>query len=361
MRRIATVLIVVLMTAAGLACATDLGRQAPDRVASPGTPAPPDPAMIRQGGDTIADAVPIAIPYTGGGTTTGYTDDYDEVCPFTGMAPDVVYRVTPAVAMQVTIDLCGSQYDTKVYVYDAAMNLLGCNDDHYSGDPCGQYVSLLEGVALAGGEPSYIVIDGYGTESGEYELAVSEFTPCDLDIPAGAVAEGEPPLVPDYEDCHNNGCSGSCPDSVWQLLPGDPAGELVFHGRSGWYQMQQSSTRDTDWLEIILGPLGVVEITVDAEAPLYLFELGPQECSDVAVLQTVQGGACQPATMTVTGEPGATVWIWTGPTTFEPPTWMDPDGDGGAEFDYVLWLTGLESGPVAVETRTLSQVRALYR
>ncbi len=361
MRRIATFLIAMPMVIACLAAAADLGRQAPARPAASGKAPPPDPRVIRQGGDTLLDAVPIPIPYTGSGSTTGYADDYDEMCPFTGMAPDVVYEVTPAAAMQVTIDLCGSQYDTKVYAYGADMSLLGCNDDHYAGAPCGQYVSLLEGVHLAGGEPSYIVVDGYGPESGTYEIAVTEFQPCDLPIPADALAEGEPPLVPEYEDCHNNGCSGPCPDSTWQLLPGDQAGELVFHGRSGWYPAQVGSLRDTDWLEIVLGPLGVAEITVDAEAPLYLFELGPQECSEVGVLQNVQGGACQPATLTVTGEPGATVWIWTGPTTFEPPPWLDPDGDFVAEFSYVLWLSGLESGPVAVETRTLGQVRALYR
>jgi len=51
----------------------------------PITPPPPDPVLLRQGGDTIETAIEITYqgaPYTG--TTTGYTNDYDEACPWAG-------------------------------------------------------------------------------------------------------------------------------------------------------------------------------------------------------------------------------------------------------------------------------------
>ena len=36
-----------------------------------------------------------ALPYVMMGTTVGYTDDYDEECPYTGStSPDVVYSFT---------------------------------------------------------------------------------------------------------------------------------------------------------------------------------------------------------------------------------------------------------------------------
>ena len=55
------------------------------------------PADGRQGGDTILDAVAIALPYSGTGTTVGYNDDTDESCPYDGStSPDVVYSATPA-------------------------------------------------------------------------------------------------------------------------------------------------------------------------------------------------------------------------------------------------------------------------
>ena len=59
------------------------------------------PAPTRQGGETVADAVVIAaLPYNDSGTTAGYVDDYDEVCPYTGStSPDVVYSYTPTEEM----------------------------------------------------------------------------------------------------------------------------------------------------------------------------------------------------------------------------------------------------------------------
>ncbi len=102
----------------------------------------------RQGGDTIADAVAIpGIPFTTTGTTTGYIDDYDEACPYTGStSPDVVYTFTLAADQILDIDMLGSQYDTKIYLYDEALDLVACNDDYYP-----DYVSRLRDLPLDGG------------------------------------------------------------------------------------------------------------------------------------------------------------------------------------------------------------------
>jgi hypothetical protein len=74
MRWLALFIVVLCMTPAGGA---DLTPQQPIKAVADVAPAPPDPAVLRQGGDTIDDAVPLTVPYDGGGTTTGYTDDYD--------------------------------------------------------------------------------------------------------------------------------------------------------------------------------------------------------------------------------------------------------------------------------------------
>ena len=83
----------------------------------------------RQGGDNVESAIVISqIPSTVFGTTVGYNDDYDEVCPYSSStSPDVVYSFTPeSDIMEVTIDLCGEGnfYDTKVYVYEGAIGTL---------------------------------------------------------------------------------------------------------------------------------------------------------------------------------------------------------------------------------------------
>ena len=177
---------------AGFAAAADLGNLTPAKSDPivPENPVNPD----RQGGDTIFDATVIpGLPYNDSGTTFGYLDDYDEVCPYSGStSADVCYVYTPAAAAAVDIDLCGSSYDTKLYVYDAGLALVACNDDFYFDDVCGVYVSKLENVNLAAGETYYIIVDGYGGDAGDYLLEIIGFEPCVVDCPAGAFIEGEP-------------------------------------------------------------------------------------------------------------------------------------------------------------------------
>ena len=71
---------VLVLTMVGAAVANDLGNVMPEK-----TDVYPDYVNpgVRQGGDTIADAVAISIPGNNAGTTAGYNDDYDEACPYT--------------------------------------------------------------------------------------------------------------------------------------------------------------------------------------------------------------------------------------------------------------------------------------
>ena len=295
----------------------------------------------RQGGDTIFDATIIpGLPYSDAGTTAGYNNDYDEVCPYSGStSPDVVYEYTAPVNIDVNIDLCGSSYDTKLYVYDSGLNLVACNDDFYFSDPCGVYVSKLEGVTLSAGVTYYIVIDGYGGDFGDYILDIQLGPePCVVECPPGAVAEGEPPLVDGYEDAHNGGCNSPQFGNPFQYLSGQGNNTLQFCGVSGWYD---GNFRDTDWFVVYMGFSGVIEIYIDAEQPVYLYELGPQDCNSVGVVQNVIGGPCLPGYMSIFGAPGAPVWIWAGPTVYSP-----PGGFIGNEFDYVMTISGIMDGDV---------------
>ncbi len=115
--RTSLVLLLGLALAAA-AAAQDLGPQAP--VKTPRSYPESIPNPVRQGGDTFASAFTIpSLPFTDTGTTAGYANDYDEVCPTGSLAPDVVYRFESATPQSIEVDLCGSDYDTKVYIYDA--------------------------------------------------------------------------------------------------------------------------------------------------------------------------------------------------------------------------------------------------
>lgn len=142
--------------------------------------ATPVAAGPRQGGDHPADAVPIpALPFTDTGITTGLADDFAWSCPYgnSGVAPDVFYRYEPSVDETIRIDLCGSLYDTCVYLIDADTGeMIACNDDFYLDETCGIYVSCIEAVSVVAGERYLIDVDGYPNSHGEYLLNVWSLT-----------------------------------------------------------------------------------------------------------------------------------------------------------------------------------------
>jgi len=144
-----------------------------DKKGTSTNPAYVNPTNPKQGGDNIANAepipfIPIAIP----GTTDGYMDDYDEVCNYLNPgAPDVVYSFVPDMDWIVTISLCQSFYDTKLYVYEDMWTPgapYACNDDF-----CPGFMSEIQDLFLASGHTYYIVVDGWSPfDYGDYLLEI---------------------------------------------------------------------------------------------------------------------------------------------------------------------------------------------
>lgn len=262
----------------------------------------------RQGGDDISAALVLTgpLPILTGGSTEGYSDDYDEVCPYEGStAPDVVYSYTPVSTVTVDIDLCGSEFDTKLYVYENTVTPglpFDCSDDFYLDDSCGIYVSKIEEAILTGGNTYYIVIDGYDNSSyGNYSMTISENNPpppCtwgeDFLCPAAATSEGE--------TCGNNS-NGGCtmpPDTRnWESIPDSGA---VFCGTL-W---AEGGSRDTDQYELVLAEASYVILTADANCPVHFGLLsggtggygGNPDCDYITgITPGAFAGPCDPGTL----------------------------------------------------------------
>jgi len=215
------------------------------------------PAPERQGGETIADATVIgSLPYNDFGSTVGYVDDYDEVCPYTGStSPDVVYSFTPA--GDVTngfVSLCGdTDYDSKLYIYENAVTPgtpFACNDDECVSALGQNYVSELTGLTFTGGNTYYFVVDGYGGNSGNYEIDVTgegggtTFDPptdVAVDEATGTVSWSAPVIPNDWlddMDSYNAGEYLALQSDDWTTWSGTPGGaddgyvvdELSFSG-----------------------------------------------------------------------------------------------------------------------------------
>ena len=169
-----------------------LEAQLPEKPAYTGPKNIPDPNVILQGGEDCASATAIpAIPYFNTGTTVGYADDYDAICPSSSTSPDVVYSYTPEVDICVDISLCDeSAYDTKLFVYenDCALPEIACNDDACTTPNYpNPYVSRITGLQLTAGNTYYIVVDGWSGDAGSYSINVTECAP-DLRVcPDGSI------------------------------------------------------------------------------------------------------------------------------------------------------------------------------
>jgi len=235
-----------------------------------------NPPEVAVGGEDIGSAVAIGVPGSSSGNTCDNADNYDEVCPYSGSTSgDEVYSIS-GVSGQITIDLCNSGYDTKVYVYEnAAGNLIACNDD-FCNDPSGNpYRSQVSCVNLNANSTYYVVVDGYFGDCGDYNISTYASTGCPEvcdpeNCPPNAQLEGEPVCGPNYVDSYNGGCN-SVP-VAYSALAND--GCTTVCGAGGNYTFNGLSYRDTDWYSLSLPVACTVTATLcgSFESLLYILD-----------------------------------------------------------------------------------------
>lgn len=322
----------------------------------PGATSEPKPPGViyegggRTGGDTFADAVAIyGLPYGDSGSTCGYVNNYDETCPYNGStSPDVVYSYTPAAHGAISVDLCSSQYDTKVYIYAGGVgNLIACNDDAgcgYSG-----YQSELPDVALLAGVTYYIVVDGYGGACGTYVLDVG-FGPIGCPAwycPPGALLEGEPECHDDYDDTYNGGCNSTGWTEVWAQT----GGCSTLCGKSGTYNYQGQSYRDTDWFAVV-GAGGTTVMECCAMFPLQILFIWGLDC-DNPQYHYALASPLEEAILSHDLAAGQEAWLWVGPSVFN---------GVPCSSQYIMDVCGIEGEPpVPTKPGSWGSIKAAFR
>jgi hypothetical protein len=343
--------------------ATDFGNAPKDTKTNthigqnPGTP------DEREGGEDMDNPVVInALPFDDTGNTSDNIDNYDVACPVgSSQSPDVVYSYTPTMNECIRVDLCGSGYDTKTYIFDGSYNVIACNDDYYYNDDCGEYVSLIEEAQLVAGSEYFIIIDGYGGDSGDYILNIRISDPAPpWPLMCEGLNEGEPPLGYNYADAFNGGCnSPQFGNPIADLTQaGDENGNLIFCGQSGWYNQSNGSTwRDTDWMYFMIGQSGMIEWTLEAEYQVNGLLLSGDCDAGINIADLITFTPSIPAFMMIIGNPGDVVMLWVGPSDYSPPS-----GFVGYEFSYKCIFTGLNAdGPVPTSNLSFDAMKSLYR
>ena len=353
--KVATFVIIALFALSSVALAIDPIKAMPAKADEMNDPGKPDG---REGGEDISTAWTIyALPFNDTGNTCDNFNDYDEACPYTGStSPDVVYAYEPAEDMCVSISLCNSFYDTKVFVYeDVAGNvpINGCNDDNFDCvKPPVSYTSWIPSLAVTAGHVYYIVVDGYGGACGDYVLEMTEVDcPIPCDVVCVGVPEGEPTCYDGYDDNYNAGCNASG-GPVFQI---QPVGDTTICGESGVFAFGGTTYRDTDWYQIY--PCGGVPISITVEAEfgvLFGFVEGIADCVAPAFYSYTTAPECTPTTLTE--------YLPYGPfAIFVSTDAWDPLYTCGKE--YSLTITGYDEhcDPTPVEAASWTTIKSLYR
>jgi hypothetical protein len=305
------------------------------------------PSGLQGGGDTFGSATVIpSLPYFDGGSTCAFANDYYPECAFQGnsAAPDVVYKYTPQASTCVDIALCGSSFDTVLHVYDGAQGaLVACDDDGCAAQ------SRIQNLHLSAGIPYYIVVDGWGTDCGNYSLAVRSCTgPCEVTC-VGGTPEGEPACFDGYTDQFNGGCNATPP--AFQPLTCNDAGVTVCGHYGTYLGATGRQLRDTDWYEITLTGPTLLECCVVGEVPTQLAVLGAS-CNPVTVLcGSVFGEACAPMCCQVQLTAGQ-YRVFVAPSIYS---------GYPCDSDYELTIHGYQCPTVGVEPAHWGTVKRLFR
>ena len=117
-------------------------------------------------GDTQGDAISVsALPYTDNhSNSVCYTDQHPIYS-----SSDVYYEYEVQASDEgITASLCGSSFDTYLTVTDKYGNILNANDDHPS---CGTSSECT--VNVMGYDNVYVIVEGWGSLSGDYALNIT--------------------------------------------------------------------------------------------------------------------------------------------------------------------------------------------
>ena len=136
--------------------------------------------------DLCSGALPIACGQTITGSTATATSDAVGTCVTTlNTAPGVWYTFSGDGSLT-TLSLCGSTYDTKIGVFSGSCGTLTCvtGNDDFSGCGLRSQVTFTANV----GTTYYVLVTGFGTNSGNYSLERTCVFPCSGVPSPGAIS-----------------------------------------------------------------------------------------------------------------------------------------------------------------------------
>lgn len=158
-------------------------------------------------------AAPLILPnLTYYGDTNSATNSVNASCGLV-LGPDVWYRIIPPCNTTLTMDTCGSDFDTTLSLWQGACGSLtevACNDDNGGQGPCSGGYSSYVSVAVSANTQYYIRIAGYSLFThGNYVFHIS------MPLPENDACSGAQPVTIGESVIGNTTCAvtdvvGSC-------------------------------------------------------------------------------------------------------------------------------------------------------
>ena len=128
--------------------------------------------VISSGNDSYESPTPINIGETVSGSTTAATLDGVAFCGTSNTAPGVWYTVTGN-GDTLTASTCNqANYDTKISIFDATGGGQVCVDGQDDAAGCAGFTTELSWPSVAG-VPYNILVHGFGTATGDFDLTIS--------------------------------------------------------------------------------------------------------------------------------------------------------------------------------------------
>jgi hypothetical protein len=218
------------------------------------------------GNDACAGAEPISCGETVSGTTTGATFDDVGTCGTSNTAPGVWYAFT-GTGDFIGLTTCnpGTDYDTKLSVFTGSCGGLVCVDGDDDDSSCSFSIRRSTVAFLSTlGETYYILVHGFSSETGSFELSLNCLAP-----PANDDACDATPLMLDEVEAFNN--------FVATVQPGEPSpgpgtgNSGSCNSQDGWCSFE-TGVQNSLWFSFTPAVDGCYDISftdIDLQAAVY--------------------------------------------------------------------------------------------
>lgn len=226
------------------------------------------------GNDVCGGALPIVCGQTASGTTVGTTFDNVGTCGTTNSAPGVWYTTVGNGDIYVATTCSGTSYDSKISVFEGNCGNLQCVDGN--DDDCGLQSTVSWNSTP--GTQYFILVHGFGTSTGSFDLGLSCIQLAQNDAPCGAVALN-------YGD--NNYAHIGYSADAGEVDPGAGTGSSSCNSTDGWCSFE-TDVDNSAWFSFVApagGSVTVVAEGFDSQIGVYT----ASDCNDYTTFSEVGG------------------------------------------------------------------------